>query len=121
MPEPERILAGAMSGTSADGVDIALVRIRGRGAAMSAHLLHHHHRDYAPDLKRSIFQMRATGTVSLADLGTVGRQISLAYAAAVNEALLASNLNASQLAAVAAHGQTLYHNVPITIQWLDPA
>ena len=43
MPSTERIIAGAMSGTSADGVDVALVRITGRGTSMTAQLLHHHH------------------------------------------------------------------------------
>src|SRR4051812_25353101 len=117
----ERLIAGAMSGTSADGVDVAIVRIRGRGVAMSAQLVHHHHREYHAELKRRIFAMRGSGAVALSELGRVGREISLAYAAAVNEVLLATKLNASQIAAVAAHGQTLYHDVPITIQWLDPA
>src|SRR6185295_11728082 len=49
------------------------------------------------------------------------REISLTYAAAVNEALSASHLSATDLAAVAAHGQTLYHDPPNTIQWLDPS
>src|SRR5205814_7465255 len=50
-----------------------------------------------------------------------GRDISLCYALAVNEALASASMNATQLTAVAAHGQTLFHNPPDTIQWLDPA
>jgi anhydro-N-acetylmuramic acid kinase len=121
MPEDSRLIAGAMSGTSADGVDVAIVRIKGSGLKMSAELLRHHHWAYDASLKRAIFALRGEGKVSLAELAVVGREISLAYAGCVNEALRSAKLKASYLAAIAAHGQTLYHCPPDTIQWLDPA
>jgi anhydro-N-acetylmuramic acid kinase len=118
-----RVIAGAMSGTSADGVDIALTQITGRGLDMQAKLLHHHQRPYNAELRGEIFAFRADEVKSdpLPRLAQLGREISLTYAAAVNEALAAAHLTASDLAAVAAHGQTLYHHPPNTIQWLDPS
>ena len=110
-----------MSGTSADGVDIALVAITGRGLEMSTRLLHHHARPYDPALRQRIFAIRAAASVPLADLAQLSRDISLAYAAAVNAALREANLSASHLAAIAAHGQTLFHAPPNTIQWFDPS
>lgn len=121
MSGSERLIAGAMSGTSADGVDVAITRIGGRGLDMSAKLLLHHHRAYDSSLRASIFQIRDSGTAALAKLARIGREISLVYATAVNEALIAANLRADDLTAVAAHGQTLYHDPPNTIQWFDPA
>jgi anhydro-N-acetylmuramic acid kinase len=120
-PPNTRLIAGAMSGTSADGVDVAITRITGRGMQMRADLVHHHHRPYPESLREMIFAVRASGEVKLADLARMGREISLAYALAVNEALAGANLKASDLAAVAAHGQTLFHAPPTTIQWFDPA
>jgi len=117
----QRLIAGAMSGTSADGVDVALVRIVGRGLEMSATLLRHHLRPFPDELRNQILRTRCAPSISLADLARMGREISLNYAAAVNEALLAGGLSGADLAAVAAHGQTLYHHPPDTIQWLDPA
>ena len=32
-----------------------------------------------------------------------------------------ANVNAQDVAAVAAHGQTLFHDPPDTLQWLEPA
>jgi anhydro-N-acetylmuramic acid kinase len=116
-----RLIAGAMSGTSADGVDVAITRVDGTGLDMTAQLVHHHHRPYDPALRQNIFEIRAAGQASLADLARLARDISLTYAACVNEALVRSALHATDLAAVAAHGQTLYHAPPDTIQWLDPA
>jgi anhydro-N-acetylmuramic acid kinase len=116
-----RILAGAMSGTSADGVDVALVRIDGRGLEMSARLLQHHHIPYDPALKASIFDCRNRGEISLSQLAAMGRAISLAYAEAVRQALHLTGLSSNDLTAIAAHGQTLFHDPPNTIQWLDPA
>ncbi|MCY2955289.1 MAG: anhydro-N-acetylmuramic acid kinase [Planctomycetota bacterium] len=116
-----RLIAGAMSGTSADGVDVALVRITGAGYEMAPTLLLHHHHPYPPALRQSIFAIRSTGNTTLFDLADLARQISLAYAAAVNESLHLQNLSPSDLTAIAAHGQTLFHSPPNTIQWLDPA
>jgi len=121
MPHATRILAGAMSGTSADGIDVALVQITGRGLEMSPVLLRHHYRAYPPALRVAICRLRGGDPAPLAVLADVGREISLGYAAAVNEALLAGNLHADDVAAIAAHGQTLYHQPPNTLQWLDPA
>ena len=120
MPTP-RIIAGAMSGTSADGVDIAIVRIEGRGLEMSARLLQHHHLDYDSQLRSQIFACRNQGEISLATLANLARGISRAYATAVNQCLQLADLKAADLAAIAAHGQTLFHDPPNTIQWLDPA
>src|SRR3982751_5103044 len=116
-----RLIAGAMSGTSGDGVDVAITGITGRGLGMTARLVRHHHIPYDPELRRLLFAIRGAGQSSLADLARLGRQISLTYARAVNEALAAERLHARDIAAIAAHGQTLYHDPPNTIQWLDPA
>ena len=110
-----------MSGTSADGVDVAVCRVDGRGLDMSARLLAHVHRPYAAGLRSAIFAARNGGAVTLADLARIGRDVSVAYADAVNLAVANAGLTAADVAAVAAHGQTLYHAPPDTIQWLDPA
>jgi anhydro-N-acetylmuramic acid kinase len=116
-----RLIAGAMSGTSGDGVDVAITQITGRGLGMSAKLVQHHHVPYEAPLKRLLFEIRETGATKLSDLARLGREISLTYARAVNDALSMANLRATDLAAVAAHGQTLYHEPPNSIQWFDPS
>src|SRR5205085_517961 len=111
-----RLIAGTMSGTSADGVDVAIVAINGRGLEMTAKLVHHHHIAYERGLKDRIFAARQTGSIALDDLAKLGREISLCYVGAVTESLSASRLKSSDLAAIAAHGQTLFHSPPDTIQ-----
>lgn len=117
----ERLIAGAMSGTSADGVDVAVVRVSGRGTEMSARVVAHHHHAYATPLRKAIFSLRGEAPVRLADLARVTREISLAYAAGVKQVLAGAGVDASQVAAVAAHGQTMFHAPPDTLQVLDPA
>jgi anhydro-N-acetylmuramic acid kinase len=125
MSDSARLIVGAMSGTSADGVDAALVRIDGRGIAMKASLLGHAHEPYAPELRDAIFAARAAGTqgqqISLGVLARLAREVALAYAAAVQKVLAQACVHANEVAAVAAHGQTLFHDPPNTIQWIDPA
>src|SRR5207249_2946696 len=93
VPDP-RLIVGTMSGTSADGVDAAVVRITGRGLDMNAQLVLHHHRPYDDALKKEIFAFRADDVRSdvLGRLARMGRQITLTCATTVNEALLAANI-----------------------------
>jgi len=116
-----RFIAGAMSGTSADGVDVVVARIEGNGLQLSACVVKHHHRPYPPNLAASIVKLRENGHTTLHEMAQLAREISLIYAAAVNEALMGAHLSSSDLAAIAAHGQTLFHSPPSTMQWLDPA
>lgn len=116
-----RIIAGAMSGTSADGVDIALVRIRGQGFDVRAELIEHHHTPFDAPLRSIVLEIRNSGQCRLADLAEIGRKISLTYADSVKIALQKSLTSVDDLTCIAAHGQTLFHSPPDTIQWLDPA
>jgi anhydro-N-acetylmuramic acid kinase len=117
----ERLILGAMSGTSADGVDVALTHITGRGLQMQAKLLAHAYHPYSPELRKQILEMRQRGAVRLSDLADMGRQVTLAYVEACKLALKQGNVSADQVAAIAAHGQTLFHSPPNTIQYFDPS
>jgi anhydro-N-acetylmuramic acid kinase len=121
MSQQPRLIAGTMSGTSGDGVDVAIVRIEGSGLKMAATLVKHHHVAFDTSIRTLLFAVRESQQIQLHELARLGREISLTYARCVNEALLTANLQANQLSAVAAHGQTLFHEPPDTIQWLDPS
>src|SRR5215207_9295771 len=115
------LMAGVMSGTSADGVDAALVRVD-FDAQPAATLVAHRHVAYAPDLRAEIFRLRNPAEpVTFPALARVARGVSFAYAEAVRAACTAAGVTSDELSAVAAHGQTLYHAPPDTIQRLDPA
>jgi anhydro-N-acetylmuramic acid kinase len=121
MSENDRLLVGAMSGTSADGVDVALVRIGGRAPEMTATLLARHHRPYDPLLRKAILDLRSAGAGTLPNIAWITREVSIFHAAAVNELLLSSGTMPKDIAAIAAHGQTVFHDPPDTLQWFDPA
>lgn len=110
-----------MSGTSGDGVDVAVLRIRGRGLSMQAELLATGTSTFDPDLRRAIQQVRSAGGGSFATLCNVGRQLVEHHARATRDACTSAGIAPSALAAVAAHGQTLFHAPPDTIQWFDPS
>jgi anhydro-N-acetylmuramic acid kinase len=112
-----RRIIGAMSGTSADGVDAALVDLTGRGLDIRARLIAHAHEPYPPELRERIFAIRHAEAAPLAALAELGRSVTLAYARAVKRL----DADLADVTAIAAHGQTLYHAPPLTIQWFDPS
>ena len=120
MTKPQ-IMLGAMSGTSADGVDVAVVRITGKGLAMRAELLGLESKPLGKSLRDKIIKIRGTGKVSLAELAEMGRDLTLVYAAAVQKALRHGGIRPAEVRGIAAHGQTLFHASPLTIQWFDPS
>lgn len=99
------IVAGVMSGTSADGIDVAIVRIEGRGLRSRFELLTDHHVAYPQKVRQKILDTM-NATASVADLSRLNFLLGDLYADAVNSAQADTGLHCEL---VGCHGQTIYH------------
>jgi anhydro-N-acetylmuramic acid kinase len=100
------IVAGVMSGTSADGIDVALVRVQGRGFRSRLELLAHYQFPYPNDVRRAVLAAMNARSASVADLARLNFLLGDLYADAVRSAQRRARL---QCELVGCHGQTLYH------------
>jgi anhydro-N-acetylmuramic acid kinase len=105
-PERPMTVAGIMSGTSADGVNVALVRIRPGTPAPKLKLLAHCEVPFSPALRRSVLAAMNAASTSTAELAQLNWRLGLAYAEAVRATLTAHPM---KLDLVGCHGQTVYH------------
>jgi anhydro-N-acetylmuramic acid kinase len=101
------IVAGVMSGTSADGVDVALVRLRGTGSYLSYELLGHHHFEYPKPLRQAVLRAMNATNISVAELSRLNFRLAEFYAEAVKQAQ--KKTRGAKLELVGCHGQTIYH------------
>jgi anhydro-N-acetylmuramic acid kinase len=102
------IVAGVMSGTSADGIDVALVRVARRSARAlpSLELVGHLAVPYPADVRRRILVSMNSPRASVADLARLNFLLGELYADAVLNAQ--KNLR-TKAELIGCHGQTLYH------------
>ena len=100
------IVAGVMSGTSADGINVALARIRGRGFRSRLELLAHYQFPYPTDVRRAVLAMMNATSASVADLSRLNFFLGELYADAVRAAQRRARLECEL---VGCHGQTFYH------------
>ena len=98
-----------MSGTSADGVDVALVEINGQaapGAGPKIKLLGHAAFPYATAVRKAVLAAMNARTMAVADLARLNFLLGELYADAVVAAQKRLRVKATL---VGCHGQTLYH------------
>ncbi len=100
------IVAGVMSGTSADGINVALTRIQGRGFRSRLELLAHYQFPYPADVRHAVLATMNSSSASVADLSRLNFLLGELYADAVRAAQRRARLEC-QL--VGCHGQTIYH------------
>ncbi|MBO0912282.1 MAG: anhydro-N-acetylmuramic acid kinase [Acidobacteria bacterium] len=102
------IVAGVMSGTSVDGIDVSLVRInRSSARALPAlELLGHQAFPYPADVRRRILVSMNSPRASVADLARLNFLLGELYADAVISTQKKLRTHADL---VGCHGQTLYH------------
>lgn len=98
---------GLISGTSADGVDAALVEFSDEGAPR---LVQHHNAPYAVALHADIERAVRTRAVHLDELAALDARIGEAFGHAALSLLRSADVDAAAVSAVGSHGQTLVHH-----------
>jgi anhydro-N-acetylmuramic acid kinase len=101
------IVAGVMSGTSVDGINVALVRLSARGQECPRYtLLGHAGYPFPAPIRRAILAMMNAELAHVADLARLNFLLGELYAEAVAKTARKHRL---KLDVVGCHGQTLYH------------
>ena len=101
------IVAGVMSGTSADGINVALVRFdTRRGASGKPALIGHAEYPYAANVRRAVLAAMNAQSASVADLSRLNFLLGELYADAVLATQKRFRVKADL---VGCHGQTIYH------------
>jgi len=111
---------GLISGTSADGIDAALVRFASRIEVIAARTF-----PYPDDLSARIVALaRSAATIKLDDLGHLDVEIGECFADAALALLRDAGISPREVAALGSHGQTVRHWPnglhPFTMQIGDP-
>ncbi|MBU3581825.1 anhydro-N-acetylmuramic acid kinase [Polynucleobacter sp. AP-Capit-er-40B-B4] len=123
MNKPHSLYIGLMSGTSLDGIDAVLAKIGPNGEASALNAVS---TSFRPELRKALFELQSPGPNELHREKQAGNALALAYAEAVNQLLQKTNLQASDITAIGAHGQTIRHqphlgDMAYTHQTLNPA
>ncbi len=103
------IVVGLMSGTSADGIDVALLDLQGTPPQLQWRLLHHYHCPYGEDLRREILLACDPERSNSPLICQLQVKLGRAFAAATQAAVAAAGLDLSQIDLIGSHGQTIWH------------
>ncbi len=116
------IVVGLMSGTSADGIDAAVVRLTGAPPGVDWTLLGHLHVAYPSQLRAEIFACFRPETSSVEGICRLNFRLGEAFAEAALQAIASTGLGQGEVDLIGSHGQTLWHippgsdDIPSTLQ-----
>lgn len=128
-----RLALGLMSGTSVDGIDVALVRIAPsiRENAAHARLENFVTVPYPADLRAEVLRVAEGTQVSTVDISQLNFRLGQLFGEAALRACRKFRINPRRLTAIGSHGQTVFHqgkasrflgaNVASTLQIGEPA
>lgn len=105
----ERLIIGLMSGTSMDGLDIALCAVRGSGAETDIRILKFKTGAYTDDFRAKIKAVFSKKHVDLELVCLMNEHIANIHAELINQALKEWGYKNDQVDFIASHGQTIFH------------
>jgi anhydro-N-acetylmuramic acid kinase len=114
-----RLIIGLMSGTSMDGLDVALCRISGSGLSTKLSLVKFVTVPYTPETKARISEVFARPQVDFVKLSNLNAWIGRLHASIVLDSLKKWKVKPSTIDAIASHGQTVMH-APAFLHPNDP-
>ena len=104
-----RRIIGLMSGTSVDGLDIAVCGFRGNGMDTAITIEHFITVPYDDDFKKEIKSIFSIKEVDLEKLCLLNPWVALQQAKMINECLKQWGIKNDDIDIIASHGQTIYH------------
>jgi len=107
--KPSRKIIGLMSGTSMDGLDVALCEISGVGENTEVKLLNFDTVNYTEEIKIEIRKVFAKQTIDFQHFALLNEWIGLLHADMILECLQRWKVLANEVDLVASHGQTVMH------------
>ncbi|HEY4837734.1 MAG TPA: anhydro-N-acetylmuramic acid kinase [Candidatus Acidoferrales bacterium] len=100
---------GLMSGTSADGIDVAVARISGAPPELRAKLEHATSIPFRREVRETILRVANGAASSSAEISELNFTLGELFAGAVVEACRRFRVPLSSVALVGSHGQTIFH------------
>jgi anhydro-N-acetylmuramic acid kinase len=107
--KPVRKIIGLMSGTSLDGLDVALCSFTGSGLQTKIKLLQFETVPFNEDFKKEVKSVFSKKNVDLEKLCLLNPWVALHHAEIINDCLKKWNINNEDVDLIASHGQTIYH------------
>jgi anhydro-N-acetylmuramic acid kinase len=104
-----KIVVGLMSGTSLDGIDAVLVRIRGSGPETHFKQLAFVERRFPPGLRKHLLQNSVPETSRVDEIAQLNVLLAELYADAVSAVARKAGLRLGRIDLIGSHGQTIHH------------
>lgn len=117
--KPVRRIIGLMSGTSLDGLDVALCAISGSGMDTRVTLEHFETVPYPAHVKDEIRKVFAKDTIAFQQLCLLHPWLADLHASWILECLSKWGVPPEEVDLIASHGQTVYHSPKILHQLPD--
>ncbi len=114
----ERTIIGLMSGTSMDGLDIALCKFRNSGGDTQITLSHFDTIPFSENIKDEIRKVFARKEIDFQQLCVLNPWIGNLHGELVNAFLEKRGIQAEEIDVIASHGQTVFHS-PRILHGLD--
>ncbi len=103
--KPQRFILGLMSGTSLDGLDLALCRFKGG----ELKVIHFDTVEYDEVTRKKIASIQSKAEVSLEQVCVLNTEIAHLFANYVLKTLAKWKIEPEKVDLIASHGQTIYH------------
>jgi anhydro-N-acetylmuramic acid kinase len=105
----KRTIIGLMSGTSLDGLDVALCDVEGFGAETKIEVKEFETLSYEPSFKEKIKEIFSKHEVDLENVCLLNAFVGTLHASMINDCLKKWNIKNTEVDIIASHGQTIYH------------
>jgi anhydro-N-acetylmuramic acid kinase len=100
---------GMMSGTSADGIDVALADISGAPPRLTAKLEGHYHAPFPKLIREAILRLANGAATTTAEISQLNFLLGEEFAAAATAACAKWRIPLRKISLIGSHGQTIFH------------